>query len=52
MDDGGTEGGSASDAVLECLALPSPHSCSTMYATRISFLWMCFLGACQRFVVV
>jgi hypothetical protein len=27
MDDGETEGGSASDAVLECPALPPPHSC-------------------------
>jgi hypothetical protein len=52
IDDGGTEGCSASDAVLECPALPPPHSCLTVYATRIGFLWMCFLGACQQMIVV
>jgi hypothetical protein len=52
MDDGGTEGGSASDAVLECPTLPPPHSCLTVYTTRIDFLRMCFLGAWQCFVVV
>ncbi len=52
MDNGGTEVGSASDAVLECPALPPPHSCLTVYATRIGFLQMCFFGACRHFIVV
>jgi hypothetical protein len=43
MDNGGTEGGSVSDAVLECPAV---------YATRIGFLEMCFLGTCWCAVVV
>jgi hypothetical protein len=52
MDDGGTEEGSASDAVLECPALPPPHYCLTLYAIRIGFLRMCFLGACRQMIVV
>jgi hypothetical protein len=52
MDNGGTEGSSASDAVLECPALPPPHSCLMVYATRIGFLQMCVLGACWQMIVV
>jgi hypothetical protein len=44
MDDGGTEGGSASDAVLECPALPPPHSCLTVNAEWIGFFEYVFLG--------
>jgi hypothetical protein len=44
MDDGGTEGGSASDAVLECLALPPPHSCLTANAEWIGFFGYVFWG--------
>ncbi len=53
MGNGGTEGGSASDAVLDCSALPPSHPCLTVYAMRIGFLWMCFFGAaCWHFFVV
>jgi hypothetical protein len=52
MDNGGTEEGSVYDAVLECPALPSPHTCLPANAEWIGFLRICFFRAFWRFVVV
>jgi hypothetical protein len=44
MEDGGTEGGSASNAVLQCPALLPPHSCLTVNAEWIGFFEYVFSG--------